>query len=450
MASSRADAVAATAESRRRRTVRTQRRASLAALALAALGSFCALARASGAPPAEPLLEADALLGRFLTLADERLALMPAVAAAKWPRHQPVTDEAREAAVVTSVGERARASGLKADPVERLFVLQIRLARSVQERLYRQWDASGFTYDGEKLDLGADLRPRLDRMSAAMLESLYLATPLLAPGQPAMAELARRALPAERWTAADRAALLEALAEIRFAAPPSLERARAAGVLRIGTPADYAPFSVAGAEGVSGADVELARQLATALSLRPVFVRTSWRGLVGDLRSDRFDIAVGGISVTPARAAVATFSVPVTRSGKTAIGRCADARRLRRFASIDRKSVAVIVNPGGTNEAFAHGRLHHARLVEHTDNRTIFDEILAGRADVMFTDETEVALATHRHPELCRLLTESFEPADKALLMARDAGWAEVVDPWLRGQIRAGTPARLVSEYLAR
>ena len=435
---------------RRRRSVRTRCRAPLAAVALAALGSFCTLIRAAGTPAAEPLLEPDALVGRVLTLADERLALMPAVAAAKWPRHQPVADEAREAAVVSSVGERARVSGLEAGPVERLFALQIRLARSVQERLYRQWDASGFTYDGGNLDLSGELRPRLDRISAAMIESLYLATPLLAVEPPALAELARRALPAERWTVADRAALVAALVEIRFAAPPSLERARAVGVLRVGTPADYAPFSVAGAAGVSGAEVELARRLGEALSLRPVFVHTTWRKLVDDLRSDRFDIAVGGISVTPARAAVATFSVPITRSGKTAIGRCADARRLARLESIDRKSVAVIVNPGGTNEAFVHGRLHFAQFVEHADNRTIFDEILAGRADVMFTDETEVALATHRHPELCRLLSESFEPADKALLMARDAGWVEVVDPWLREQIRAGTPARLLSEYLAR
>ena len=423
----------------------------LAALVLAALAGCGGCARAAAEPArAAPLLEVDTLLSQVLALADERLALMPAVAAAKWPRHQPVADDAREAAVIKSVGERARASGLEAGPVERLFALQIRLARSVQERLYKQWDTSGFAYDGENLDLSAELRPRLDRIAAAMIESLYLAAPLLAATQPTTADLARRVLPAERWSDADRAGLLEALAAVGYATPPSFKRAQAAGLLRVGTPADYAPFSVVGAEGVSGSDVELAQQLGDALSLKTVFVHTSWRKLMEDLRADRFDIAVGGISVTPVRAALATFSAPVVRSGKTAIGRCADAHRLGRFGSIDRKSVTVIVNPGGTNESFAHAHLRSAHLVEHPDNRTIFDEILAGRADVMFTDETEVALATHRHPELCRLLRESFEPADKAVLMARDAGWADVVDPWLEAQIRAGTPARLLSEYLAR
>jgi len=430
-----------------RRPGRTRLVALLAAVALASLG-VCAEVAPRGS--AEPLLEADAPLGRVLALADERLALMPAVAAAKWLRHQPVADETREAAVIARVGEHASASGLERAPVERLFALQIRLARTAQERLYQQWNARGFAYDGEHLDLGADLRPRLDGISAALIEALYLAAPALTTSQPMPAEVARAALPAQRWSDADRAALLEALANIRYAAPPSVRRARAAGVFRVGTPADYAPFSVAGPQGVSGADIELARRLGNALSLRTIFVHTSWRTLIEDLRADRFDIAVGGISITPARAAIATFSIPVMRSGKTAIGRCADARRLGRFGSIDRESVTVVVNPGGTNETFAYARLHSARLVEHADNRTIFDEILTGRADVMFTDETEVALASHRHPELCRLLSESYEPADKAVLMARDAGWGEVVDPWLHEQLRAGTPARLLSEYLAR
>ena len=79
-----------------------------------ALGAFVAAdAGPAAAPGAESLLDEDALVARVLALADERLALMPAVAAAKWPRHLPVADEVREALVITSAGERARASGLE-------------------------------------------------------------------------------------------------------------------------------------------------------------------------------------------------------------------------------------------------------------------------------------------------------------------------------------------------
>ena len=190
-------------------------------------------------------------------------------------------------------------------------------------------------------------------------------------------------------------------------------------------------------------------RLAAALGLRPVFVRSSWRSLLADLDADRFDIAVGGISVTAARQAVASFSLPVAHSGKTAIGRCADRERLGTLAAIDQPGVRVVENAGGTNEAFARDTLHQAALRIHADNRTVFDEIVADRADVMFTDDTEVALATRRHPELCRLLTELYAPADKAILLPRDPAWARVVDGWLGPELARGTPARLLDDQLA-
>jgi cyclohexadienyl dehydratase len=413
-----------------------------------------------GAPPAhgaEPTSAAvhgpTDLVAEVLARADDRLALMPAVAAAKWAQHQPVGDPARESAVTLAAGDRAAELGLLREPVVALFALQVRLARAAQESLFERWQR------GEALDervpaqsLGGELRPRLDRLTGELVEALYVAAPALSDPDAAtrFAAIARERLPGPRWSAADRAELLAALTAVRFAAPRSLGRARGAHVLRIGTPADYAPFSAEAGGRVSGVDISLALRLAAALDLKPVFVRSSWRTLLEDLDADRFDIAVGGISVTPARVAVAAFSLPIAHGGKTAVGRCADRERFGTLAAIDQPGVRVIENGGGTNEAFARETLHSAALRVHTDNRTVFDEIVAERADVMFTDDTEVALAAHRHPELCRLLAELYAPADKAILMPRDPSWAAAVNAWLAPEIARGTPARLLAEELAR
>ena len=419
---------------------------------IAAAWLLGAPAPAAASAPRQPLVDDEQLVGRVLNLADERLALMPAVAAAKWPRHLPVSDPAREAVVTHSAGEHARQVGLKPAPVEQFLVLQIRLAKSVEERLFARWDATGDDFPGKSPDLTQELRPQLDRLADASIAALYLAAPAF--GRPDFVpwakELARRRLPAARWSEADRDELVAALAEVRWVSAASVSRSRAAGVLRIGTPGDYAPFSTSVDGAVTGADIELAEALGDSLGLRTVFVRSSWRTLLADLAADRFDVAVGGISVTPARSAVADFSPPTTRSGKTAIGRCTDAARLGRFEAINVPTVSVVFNPGGTNETFARAHLKFARLVEHDDNRTVFDEILGGRADVMFTDETEIALATHQHPQLCRLLQESFEPADKAFLMPRASGWTDVVNPWMDRALHDGVPARLLREYLDR
>ena len=420
---------------------------------LACLALLHATAAWAGDAASAPLLEPADLIGEVLARADDRLALMPAVAAAKWAQHQPVADPARESIVTQAAGDRAAALGLTREPVVALFALQVRLARAAQESLYERWQrGEGTDERGAPQSLAGELRPRIDRATNELLAGLYVAAAVLADADvnPRYAAVARERLPAPRWSAADRAELLAALAAVRLAVPRSLERAHRAGVLRIGTPADYAPFSVEAGGRVSGADVTLALRLAAALELRPVFVRSSWRSLLADLDADHFDIAVGGISVSAARQAVASFSLPVARSGKTAIGRCADRARLDTLASIDQPGVRVIENAGGTNETFARDTLHAATLTIHADNRTVFDEIVGGRADVMFTDDTEIALATRRHPELCRLLAELYAPADKAILLPRDPAWAQAIDAWLAPEISRGTPARLLGEQLAR
>jgi len=421
------------------------------ALAAATLALLAGAASARAADAAAALEDEGSLVEAALALADERLALMPAVAAAKWPRHLPVSDPAREAAVSADAASRAATLGLEPGAVAEYFGVQMALAREVQQRLNEGWNRAGGP-TGTAPDLAGELRPRLDRLTAATLRALYLAAPFTtSDGFGARAaERATAALPAARWTDADRARLVDALARVRVAAPSSPSGARAAGVLRVGTPADYAPFSVAHGRSLEGVDVDLATALARSLGLEPVFVRSSWRSLLEDLAASHFDLAAGGISVTPARAALAEFSAPTSRSGKTAIGRCADQQRFATLAGIDRPDVTVVFNPGGTNESFVRSHLHAAQLRLHADNRTVFDELDARSADVMFTDEIEVALATRRHPGLCRLLSDAFEPADKAFLLPRGSGWPAVVAPWLSAERERGTPARLLESYLAR
>jgi cyclohexadienyl dehydratase len=168
------------------------------------------------------------------------------------------------------------------------------------------------------------------------------------------------------------------------------------------------------------------------------FVRTRWASLMRDYARGLFDVAASGISVTPERSAVARFSVPYHHGGKTAIGRCKDRDKLASLAALDQPSVRVIVNPGGTNEAFARSRLSHASLRVFPDNRTIFLEIVRRRADVMVSDDVEVALQTKLHPELCRTTQELFAASDKAWLVQSDDQLVRAADAFLSAELSKG------------
>ncbi|HVJ55898.1 MAG TPA: transporter substrate-binding domain-containing protein [Aliidongia sp.] len=229
----------------------------------------------------------------------------------------------------------------------------------------------------------------------------------------------------------------------------SLDEIKAEGALRVAMTGDYAPFSLRKPDGqIVGADVVMAQSLATALGVSLAIVPTSWKTLRADLEADRYDIAMGGISVTEDRAAVGNFSIPVLRDGKRPIVRCADKDRYVSIAAINRPEVRVTVNPGGTNERFATVNFPQATLDPHSDNRTIFDEIVAGRADVMVTDGAEVDYQSRLHPGvLCpAAVPDAFDHADKAYWMTRDPALKAAVDAWLERSLKAGLYGKALTD----
>jgi len=100
---------------------------------------------------------------------------------------------------------------------------------------------------------------------------------------------------------------------------------------------------------------------------------------------------------------------------------------------IDQPSVRVIVNPGGTNEKFVDENIKLATKVLHMDNRSIFSQLVRGRADVMITDRIEVDLQSSLHSKLCSTTTENFTYQEKAYWMPKELDLKQRVDSWLSG-----------------
>ena len=221
--------------------------------------------------------------------------------------------------------------------------------------------------------------------------------------------------------------------------------------MRIGLTGDYRPFSLLDkASGTfDGLDVDMAASLAKALGVKVEFVQTAWANLLSDLAADKFDVAMGGISVTLDRQKTAFFSSPVMRTGKTPIARCTDKARFDTLADIDQPGVRVITNPGGTNERYDRANLHKADIVVFPNNATIFDELVAGHADLMLTDAVETRLQQKLHPELCAIHPDKpFDFSELAYLLPRDPVLKAYVDQWLHIAFETGEYQRALAKYV--
>ena len=173
-----------------------------------------------------------------------------------------------------------------------------------------------------------------------------------------------------------------------------------------------------------------------------MFIRIAWPTLTQDLRDDRFDVALSGISYTPERASLGLYSTPYHHGGKTILARCVERERFDTLAEVDQPGVRVIVNPGGTNERYVRSTLHRATIVVHRDNPTTFVELIAGNADAMITDDIEAELQSRRHSELCRTSPGTLTEGDKHVLVARDDRLLAAVNSWLAAATAAGLPHR--------
>ena len=222
-----------------------------------------------------------------------------------------------------------------------------------------------------------------------------------------------------------------------------LEEIARRGTLRVGTTGDYPPFSLAQENGYQGFDIDLAVLAARKLGVEVQWVPTGWADLTRDLRADRYDLAVGGITRTLTRAREAGFSRPLVTVGKVPLVRRGDESRFDTPEEIDRPEVRVASNCGGTNESYARQHFAHAQLVLVEDNLAIPERLAGGQVDVFMTDSVEAARAVARDPRLA-LATQPWTRESLGWLTPRDdQAWLNWINLFLEECEGDGTLAEL-------
>lgn len=380
---------------------------------------------------------AQAELYRLIT---DRLLLMKPVAAYKWVHQLPIEDLDREKIVINSALEDGLVYSINVDDSKSFFTAQIEAAKDIQSCWFARWRIGNAPDTAD--DLANIIRPKLISLGRDITAHLIAADSTHGDNI--------------NWTVDclsddQKNNIVEALQAITIY-PNRLTQIKHSKRLRIGTTGDYAPFSMASADGsFEGIDIDLARDLAASFDAAPIFVQTSWPTLMQDLAAGQFDIAMSGVSLTSARAREAFFSIPYHTGGKTPISLCSRSQEFTTLQRIDQIGVSLIVNPGGTNENFVNHEITRASIRLHRNNRTIFDEIITGRADLMITDAIEVRLQVARHPELCATMPgKTLNLQEKAYMMPMETSLLTAVNRWLKKKIVDGTRDQVFATHLTR
>ncbi|WP_165849166.1 basic amino acid ABC transporter substrate-binding protein [Candidatus Cryosericum septentrionale] len=122
-----------------------------------------------------------------------------------------------------------------------------------------------------------------------------------------------------RWGAVFTVALvlcLLVLSGCRPAATSSdLDRVKQDGVLTVGNDTTYAPFEFADSTNKpTGFDIDLIAAVAEKLGLKTDIVTTAWDGIIPALQTQKFEVVISSMTITPDREKEVSFSIPYYRA----------------------------------------------------------------------------------------------------------------------------------------
>ncbi|KAA8996639.1 transporter substrate-binding domain-containing protein [Affinibrenneria salicis] len=162
----------------------------------------------------------------------------------------------------------------------------------------------------------------------------------------------------------------------------TLSFAKAGEPIKAVTDATFPPMEFMENNKFSGFDIELVEAIGKQLQ-RPVqWTNVDFKGLIPSLTSQRADIAVSGIYITPERAKVVDFTRPYLTGGLVVLVKEGNTT-INSHEDLNGKNVSVQV--GTKSVAWLHSNMPQVRLVEVEKNQQMFNLVSIGRVDAAVT-----------------------------------------------------------------
>lgn len=159
------------------------------------------------------------------------------------------------------------------------------------------------------------------------------------------------------------------------------------GELRVGMEAGYIPFEMRDKKGdIIGFDVDLARLMARAMGVKVTFVNTQWDGIIPALLTDKFDILMGGMTITPERNLQVNFATPYIVIGQTLMVSKRSADKIKSIKDANDPQFTIGTKLGTTGDIAAKRFLSKAKIKTYETQTDAALEVRSGRIDAMVYD----------------------------------------------------------------
>lgn len=184
----------------------------------------------------------------------------------------------------------------------------------------------------------------------------------------------------------------------------TIEKILRSGKLRVGM-STFVPWAMQSKTGEwIGFEIDVARRLAQDMGVEVEFVPTKWDGLIPSLLTGKFDLVIAGMTGTPTRALKINFTQPYDYTGTQICINKAYADKIKSAMDLNDPAYTVISRVGVTASETAKKLLPNAQKRLFSDNGSMVQELLNGKATAIIQSLPEPAQLVAKHPETLALL----------------------------------------------
>ncbi|MBE8578178.1 transporter substrate-binding domain-containing protein [Vibrio sp. OPT18] len=161
---------------------------------------------------------------------------------------------------------------------------------------------------------------------------------------------------------------------------PNLDKINERGSLRVGM-STFVPWAMRNKQGdLVGFEIDVAKRLAEDSGWKVEFVPTAWDGIIPSLLSNKFDVIIGGLSITEARAKSVLFTEPYSHSGVQLAANKELAEGFTQISDFDSRRVKIAARRGAFTVQVARETFPKAKVLQFDDDAQAFQEVLNGNA----------------------------------------------------------------------
>jgi polar amino acid transport system substrate-binding protein len=176
-------------------------------------------------------------------------------------------------------------------------------------------------------------------------------------------------------------------ADIELAKKSHVEQILARGELRVGFESGYVPFEMTDKKGnFIGFDMDYGRRMAKDMGVKFVPINTAWDGIIPALMTNKFDIIMGGMTITQERNLKVNFSDPYIVVGQTILLNKKHEGKVNSYKDLNNPTFILTSRMGTTGEQAIKRLIPKATYKGFESEAEAGLEVINGKADALVYD----------------------------------------------------------------